>query len=239
MFHIPGESLFLSLSSGHRILIDGGMDDTAAEKLSTLTPFWNRSLDAVIISHSDLDHISGLFLVLSSFPVKSILLSGAFGEDSDQKKALLHFIQEKKIPVFFLHEQRDFSMGNIWFDVLFPSSTLLGVSTGNQNQNSLVFRGVFPKESVLFMGDTEKTGEKNLLMSSHKLSSSILKVGHHGSQTSSIPKFLDAVSPSTALISASKDNPFGHPHTSVVQSFFERNIMVHITKDEGDIAFSL
>lgn len=238
MFDVPGESMLLSFSSGHRILIDGGMDDTAAEKLSAQTPFWNKSLDAIIVSHSDLDHTSGLPRIVSSFPVKNVFLSGAFAEDSEQKKVFLRLLQEKNIPITILHATRDFSVGNIQFDVLFPPSALTGIAEGEQNANSLVFRGIFPQTSILFSGDIEKAGEKSLLTSTHKLSSSVLKVAHHGSKTSSSPEFLDAVAPQTAFISAEKNNSFGHPHKNTLEALSQRNIVFHITGREGNIDFS-
>jgi competence protein ComEC len=237
MFDIPGEAILLRLPYGHNVLVDGGMNVKVTEKINAYIPFWERKIDAIILSHADKDHLEGILSVMKYFSIDAIFVSGVHHESHLYGL----FIQETKrqnIPMIFTTSHTDFRFGDAVFDALYPASSVLGKKLKG-NTYSLVFRGTYNGKSILLTGDIEKKSEKNILETPVKIQSDILKIAHHGSKTSSTPAFIQAVSPKKAIISAHRTNPFGHPHNSVTDHFASFAIPTLTTKNIGDISFSL
>lgn len=159
--------------------------------------------------------------VLNEMKVGKVII-GKQGKDSKQYSEFCKIVEERKIQVVVVEKGGIINVEkNLKIKVLFPEKTL--ISENILNNNSLVLKLEYKKFSMLFTGDIEEIAEKRLLKiySKEDLKSDILKVAHHGSKSSSSLKFLEAVSPSIAVIGVGKSNKFGHPSEEVLNRFKE------------------
>lgn len=235
-----GDALYLRTPQGKQVLIDTGGGPQILEALGQVMPFFDRTLDLLVITHPDKDHFGGAQDVLSHYEVGAVLLSGVANEDPAYL-SLLQNIRTLNIPIVFPDHAHDIWLEHaVFLDVLYPfeGRSLLGQQIKNRNSASLVMRLMRADEPlILLTGDMEKDQEALLIQSGQDLSAPILKVGHHGSKTSSSPEFLKAVGAKTALISAGRDNSFGHPHAEVLERLIGLGIDIHSTAEEGTISF--
>lgn len=230
---------------GHRILIDGGPDDTIIKKLEKEIPFYNKYIDLIILTHPHSDHLRGLIDVIETHKVHNILSTGVIEDMKDFKK--WEELLENQNVVIAKSGIRIIS-GDVFLDVLYPFEILEGESFKDSNNTSIISRLVFNNNSFLFMGDAYKEIEedlinfKNLCKDSNEeiceiivLDSDVLKVGHHGSKTSTSEKFLSEVTPNVAVISSGRDNRYGHPHEEVLANLNNFAIETLLTSKLGDI----
>ncbi len=237
IYDIPGEAIFVRLPGGYSVLIDGGLNTQVVEKLSEKLHFWEKNIDAVVVSHPDKDHLEGIIALLDRFSVGTLFVSGVH-HGSHLFQYFQQLVSQKNVRVVFGNSKTDFRLSNTVFDIVFPTSSELGKEVKKVNNSSLVLRSRIKSNTFLFTGDIEKTSEKILLKNSARISSDILKVAHHGSKTSSRSDFLQAVSPREAVISAHKDNIFGHPHSETLKRFSTLSIPIRTTATEGDIYYT-
>lgn len=239
-----GDAAFILTPRGRQIVIDGGPDATILKKLARKIPFWDRSIDMVVLSHPAQDHVAGLLDVLQKYRVKTILWTGI------QKDTKIFHAWEKAIAeeqreganVIFASGSRSISLGKgscpQRLDILSPQENIAGTLVeGDDNDTSLVARLSSCLHSVLFTGDLTQKGESMLLAENVSLDSDILKAGHHGSRTSSSDEFIRAVSPNIAVISSAKGNRYGHPHEETLATLEQYGIEIRRTDEEGDISF--
>ena len=241
-----GDSSFIETTKGTQILVDGGPDTAVLEKLGKAMPFWDRSIDLVILSHPAQDHVAGLLDVLKAYRVKNILWTGIEKETAvfKQWEGALLKEQDEGARIFladapqriFLREKASCPQH---IDILYPDSLAGTLVKNDDNDTSIVARLEFCGHSFLFTGDLTKRGEKILLSQKASVDSTILKVGHHGSKTSSSAQFVEAVSPEIAIISAGRGNRYGHPHLETLETFARYGIEIRRTDKEGDIVFLL
>ena len=240
-----GDAAFIKTPKGHRILIDGGPDDTIIKKLEKEIPFYNKYIDLVILTHPHSDHLRGLIDVIETHKVHNILSTGVIEDMKDFKK--WEELLENQNVVIAKSGIRIIS-GDVFLDVLYPFEILEGESFKDSNNTSIISRLVFNNNSFLFMGDAYKEIEedlinfKNLCKDSNEeiceiivLDSDVLKVGHHGSKTSTSEKFLSEVTPNVAVISSGRDNRYGHPHEEVLANLNNFAIETLLTSKLGDI----
>lgn len=232
-----GDSILVEAPNGVQVLIDGGGDNRVLYELSKVMPRFDRSLDALIVSNPDKDHIGGFLDVLNHYDVGMIIVPGTQSK-TEVSKALDALISSKNIPRFVATSLNDIVLDkerNIYFDVLFPDRD---VSTYNTNDGSLVAKLIYKDNSVLFQGDSPREVETYLL---HKnpsvLHSDILKVGHHGSRTSSDQEYVAQVAPVVAVISCGEGNPYGHPHKETLDTMKELGVSVLRTDEDRTIEF--
>lgn len=232
-----GDAALIETPSKQRILIDGGPNDVVSTKLDKETPFYQRTLDAVILTHPHADHLVGLIKVLKNYKVKTVYISG-ISHTTPEYLEFLSLIASKKIATHDVKsgDYLDFGEG-IKLDFLFPLSDMRGKHIDNLNNSSIVSRLSWGKSSALFMGDLEKEGQDELLTANLNLKSNLYKVPHHGSKDGANSTFLSKVSPEYAVISVGKDNQFGHPAVSTLNMF--KSIKVYRTDYDGDVHFSL
>ena len=224
-----GDSIFIETKEGHQILIDGGPSRAVLGKLSKQLPFWDNSLDLVILTHPEKDHLAGLIGVLESYEVDMVLWTGVKNETTlfeNWKKVL----EAEGVKVIVADApQRIGSFG----EVLYPAAN---VKERELNDTSIVTKWTFGDTSFLLPGDITRKIEQKL--ASQDIASSILKVSHHGSKTSSSMEFLRAVNPSVAVIQVSERNSYGHPDPYILKRFHDLGIPVLQTSEEGDIVFT-
>lgn len=190
---------------------------------STLKPYLlDRrilSIDYAIISHFDTDHVGGILYLMENFRIKNIVMSKQ-PEDSDNLKQFAKIINEKQINILYVKKGDMLKVEkDIYFNILFPDTTNF-IKENTLNNNSIVCKLCYKNFSMLFTGDIEKEGENMLLKSynsTQELQSTILKVPHHGSKTSSTQEFLEVVKPKIALIGVGKNNLYGHPNDEVLE----------------------
>lgn len=218
-----GDAIFIETPNKIQVLIDGGpVASPILEKLSSKMPFYDRSIDLVIATHMDADHIGGLVQVLERFEIGGILVSSV-NSDTDLSNLFFKIIKEKNIPVVVVKAGDNFKLDkDIDLFVLSPWEGLLDVS--KDNDSSLVTKLTYRDDSFLFMGDAEKRVEYGLAQSKFDISSDVLKIGHHGSNTSSVKYFLSKVNPKLAIIQVGKNN-YGHPHQAVLKRLSEIQVL--------------
>jgi beta-lactamase superfamily II metal-dependent hydrolase len=220
-----GDALLLTTEEHHNILIDGGTGNTVLSELSEILPESFREIDLMIMTHPHLDHIEGLIPVLERFEVHAILMSAPHYDSL----AYDAFFEVVDAPVYFARADTDFRFGDMTLDVVYPFESLTGESMDNINNASPVIK---VDDWLLLTGDAEHEVEEQLLHLDLKVD--ILKAGHHGSRTSTTKEFLELVDPEIVLISAGKDNSFGHPHQETIDKTRDR--IVYRTDLDGRVS---
>jgi len=245
-----GDAIFIKTPQNHHILIDGGPENLVLEGLGRQMPFFYNSLDLVILTHPHDDHVSGLIEVLDRYDVGEIMCTGVLGEANISRK-WNNMIEERGYRQARAGQR--ISANDFYLDILHPAESLKDREVNDLNEASIVSRFVFNEEySFLFTGDAYKEQEKEILLNKKEcikeemamcdvfsLESEVLKIGHHGSRTSTSEEFLESVLPKIAVIMAGKDNRYGHPHKEVLAKLEERDIEIKRTDKDGDIIFSV
>ena len=231
-----GDSIFIEAPNGRQMLIDGGTDGRVLEELGSVMPFFDRSIDVVIGTHPDRDHIGGLASVLDHYDVGLVL----FPDGAISDTATFKFFKEKVLSENGCHKKAipgtsvilDDKNG-VSFDILWPMEKLHFRDT---NSYSVTGRLVFGKSSFILSGDLPIVLEEKIVGTGDYISSDVLKLGHHGSRTSSSENFVMAISPQIAIVSAGKNNSYGHPHKEVLDRLSLHHIPLLETKN-GRILF--
>ncbi len=228
-----GDAIYIESPSGVQMLIDGGPDPSVLSELSKVMPWLDRSLDIVMATHPDSDHIGGLISVLRTYRVGRVITSGSTAE-TDIFQALYEAVSLEESTVDLVRRGTRIDMGEgMVVEVLFPEQVF---EVGDRNVNSLVVRVVYGESSWLLTGDIGIEQEEYLVgVYGEELQSDVLKLGHHGSKTSSSQLFLDAAAPSLAIISAGKDNRYGHPAEEVVARVAGAGVPMLATFEVGTI----
>ncbi len=210
-----GDALFIESPTGTQILIDGGPKNNVLKSLPEVMPFWDRKIDALIITNPDADHISGFTSVLDLYDVDMIFEPGTYNS-STLYKSINTKIKNDSIPNILLRRGMQIDLGGgAYLEVFFPDREVFDWSS---NEGSAVLRLSYSEHTFMLTGDSTEKTEKIILSANDvdDLDSEFLKVGHHGSRTSTSDKFIEAVSPDTALISSGRGNSYGHPHREVL-----------------------
>ena len=231
-----GDSILIQSPDGHKALVDGGANATAALRgLGQELSFFDRTIDLVVSTHPDADHIGGLSSVLKRYKVLSVLET-TNGKDTPATEAFATAIKDTNVPVTFADVGQVITLGNeVRLRVLSPAGD---ETNWESNMASIVIRVEYGSTSVMLTGDAPIEIEDYLVDTYPQyLKSNILKLGHHGSKTSSSEKWLDAVHPEYAVVSAGIGNKYGHPHQSVMQAVFARNIQSSHTGTDGTVIF--
>lgn len=233
-----GDAIYIEAPNKKQILIDGGPDVKLLSSLAKVMPFADRSIDMLIATHLDMDHIGGFPLLLDNYKVNMIIENGATST-SDISTSLEKKVQKKKIKKVIAKRGMHIILDekkNIYLDILFPDRD---ISNLESNDGSIVAKLIYNENSFLFTGDASIYAE-NLIEWNEKdstLNSDVLKLGHHGSRTSSSILWLEKVSPQIAIISVNKNNKYGHPHTELLDRLLQLHIPFLSTAQEGSIIF--
>jgi competence protein ComEC len=232
-----GDAIFIEYE-GMQILIDGGRNGAVLSALGSVMPFWDRSIDMIIATHPDADHIGGLPEVLERFTVGAVIESGntsdtavyqAFTRDIEEEGCAHDIFRAGYIIAF---------SDDAYLEFLFPDRMPEEVAMWEANTASLVVRLVYGETSMILSGDTPAQVEEYLAgIYGDALDVDVLKAGHHGSDTSSAIAFLSATHPETVVISAGCDNRYGHPDEDVIDRIEALGAEHLGTCEEGTIVF--
>lgn len=224
-----GDSILIQSPNGKNMLIDGGTKSEGSKVVNFVKSKGISKLDYVVATHPDADHIGGLISVLNSFTVSNFVDSGK-EHTSQTYYEMLQIIKEKNI---------HFIVPTTGDKINLDSELNIQVLNANEhaadnNDASIVLKVTYNKVSFLLAGDAGVDIEADML-SGFDVQSTVLKAGHHGSNTSSSAAFIHAVKPSTTILSYGKDNSYGHPHAEVVSRLKAVNSMIYSTAVSGDI----
>jgi competence protein ComEC len=235
-----GDAILIQTPNRQDILIDGGPSPQAIRlELGKKLPFWDKTIDLVILTQPQADHATGLIEVLQKYKVPQTMEPGVT-YDSFTYQQWLKLVNDNEIRHEIGHAGQEIDLGSgIKLEVLYPPSPLLKGTLDDINNNGLVLRLTWNKVSFLFTADIGRETEWYLIAQRANLKSTVLKVAHHGSLTSTSPEFLAAVNPEVVAISAGVNNRFGLPHSQVVDRLTERlgNDRVYLTSTHGTIEF--
>lgn len=230
-----GDAIFIETPSGRQILIDGGPDNMVLQKLGEVMPFYDHDIDMVIASHPHADHITGLIDVLNRYEVKSVIEAKEV-YDSPQYWAWQDVVAvEGALNVDALAGKViDFGDGVILM-LLHPFQSAIGTETKNPHDYMVVAMLEYGSFRILLTGDMEQKVENKLVAIREDLRADILKVGHHGSNTSSSEEFLTEVKPQSAFIEVGVDNQYHLPSSEILQRLDNFGIKYYRTDIDGDI----
>ncbi len=232
-----GDAIFIESPSGVQILVDAGPPKKILSQLSRVMSPFDKTLDAIVITNPDQDHIGGFIDVLKNYKVGQVFEPGTVN-DSKTYQNLEEEIQKQNISDVLARKGMVLDLGGgAYIDILFPDRD---VSAWERNDGSVVMRLVYGEHSVMLTGDATMKTEKIILGENDAplLKSEILKVGHHGSHTSTSASFVSVVNPKYAVISDGKDNKYGHPHKETLATLAKYGAEILRTDLEGTVIFT-
>jgi competence protein ComEC len=235
-----GDAVLIQTPSGQDILIDGGPDPQKINlELSEKLPFWDRTIDLVVCTQPQADHVTGLVEVLQRYRVKQVLEPGV-SYNSSVYQEWLRVVADKGIEYEVAHAGQEIDLGGgVKLEVLNPPANLWNGTDDDVDNNGLVLKLTWNEIGFLFTADIRAEVEFELIGQRANLRSTVLKVAHHGSKTSTSQQFIGAVDPEVAVICVGEDNPFGHPSSEVVERLIGRlgEDNVYRTDEDGTIEF--
>jgi competence protein ComEC len=234
-----GDSILLVSPSGKQIIVDGGPNLSALEGIGRHVSFFDRTIELLVLTHPDLDHIAAFPVMLQRYEIGAILLTGIITAQPQYQRFFVEAANQH-IPIITADPRKDVDIGDgLVLDIVWPLQGTFGTQPKKTNDTSVVMRAIFGSGSILLTGDIEEPAENAILKTGANLHSTILKLAHHGSRTSTSTGFLLAAKPDLVVISLGKDNPYGHPHPSVIDRLNAMNIPIQRTDLGGDISLVL
>ncbi len=234
-----GDSIFIESPSGTQILIDGGPNESVLRALGKEMGFFDRDLDMIVATHPDQDHIGGFISILKRYKIESVLLTEN-KSDTPVANIFTELLKNEGARILYarrgdVYDLGTDSLGSTTLSILFPDRD---PSNLESNTASIVSKLTYGDSTFMFTGDSPSAIEEYLvLLDGTSLKSDVLKAGHHGSRTSSTHTFIEMVKPAYAVISAGKENAYGHPHSEVLEEFQLMNVTTKNTAQSGSIHF--
>ena len=231
-----GDAIFIVTPGGRQILVDGGPSPTLlASYLGRRMPFWDRSLDVVVLTHPDEDHAAGLIPILERYRV-DLILETALPHDTGSSRRWKELLEERNLPVRIARRGMRLDMGEaLRIEVLHPPPELLEGTGADDNNNSIVLRLLYGQTSILLTGDIQAEAEGALLISSQPLAAQIMKVSHHGAGQATTSRFLQAIGPAHAVVSVGEGNRFHHPSSDTLARLDDAVVQVWRTDRQGTV----
>lgn len=235
-----GDAALITTPNGKHILIDTGVWTPSGNSAETiLLPHFKaegiKKLNAVVLSHPHADHIGGIITLLESIPIDTIYNSG-FEYDSQLYRGYMEMAARKQVPVKAVHAGDLISVDEAVLIMVYSSGE--EVPLADPNQHSVILELVYGDTEFLFTGDAGQRQESRVLTYySDLLDTDFLKVGHHGSRTSSGKDFLEQLSPDIAVVSLAEQNRYNHPHAEAVQRLHQTNAEIYYTSRDKALVF--
>lgn len=218
----------LIICDGEAMLIDGGNVDDSDLVVSYLTDMDVSEIEYMLCTHAHEDHVGGLPGPLSKFKVDNVYAP----ERESDTKCYRDFKEKARAAGGIINPENGDTVELGSSEVVFY---VPDVNDGDLNNTSIMCRITYGDTSFLFTGDAEAEAEKSVMESGAELDADVLKVGHHGSSSSTSDQFLDAVDPEYAVISCGKDNSYGHPHDETLKRLHNKDVMIYRTDMNGHI----
>ena len=226
-----GDSILLH-SNGYSALIDTGPAENSEDLISDLHALGIDVIDVLILSHLHIDHTGGVTDLYDNFQIENLILPelSTFSEGIYSAQFAIDKMTRNGKGVYSAKEGMEFSLGAI--DVEIVASYF---DSDNENNRSLIIKTFLEGKSFLFTGDAEKKTEKLLIKENKNIDCDILKVAHHGSNSSTVKDFLESTTPEIALISVGKNNMYHHPHYSTIKLLQDFGCKIYRTDKNGSI----
>ena len=234
MFHFidvgQGDAILVTTPDGN-MLIDTSIKAVREDLVNYLDAAGVKELEYLVLTHPDADHIGNADYIIENYDVKNILLPDCVSSSKTYER-MIDAMEKSDAKVMVPEVGYTFKLGALVNTVIAPLKEY-----DDPNEMSIVIKSVFGETSVMLTGDAEVESEGDIVATWNKadLDCDILKIGHHGSRTSTTDDFLAAVSPEIAIISCGEGNSYGHPHEETVQKLDEEKIPLYRTDDYGDI----
>ncbi|MER2190292.1 MAG: S-layer homology domain-containing protein [Solibacillus sp.] len=224
-----GDSIFIQAPNGHNLLVDAGTKQYGDDVVAYLKSLNVKKIDYVVATHPDADHIGGLEAVLNAFTIGEFINSGKV-HTTVTYKSLLETVLNKNIPY------TEPSTGDLIALDRALNIQVLAVDAANNDSNnaSIVLKATYNKVSFLLTGDAGVEVEK-VITQKYDVAATILKAGHHGSNTSNSLAFLQKVNPEAVILSYGKENSYGHPHSEVIANVKQVGAKAYSTAQDGTI----
>lgn len=224
----------LKLPDGQTMLIDGGNNEDGSFIIQYLKKSGVKKIDFLVGTHPHEDHIGGLDTVMETFPVGKVILPNAT-HTTKSFRDVLKTIKSKKIPVVKATAGKTLvESPNLRVQLIAP----VNKEYENLNNYSAVFKVTYGKNAFLFQGDAEAISENEILATGIDLKADVLKIGHHGSSSSTTLKYLDKVQPNFAVISVGSGNDYHHPHEKTLTRLKKAGAKIFRTDRDGTLIFS-
>ncbi len=234
-----GDAILIQ-KGNQQVLVDGGPSPQAiCLGLGKKMPFWDRTIELVILTHPSADHATGLVEVLNRYRVREVLYP-TLAFESGIYVEWLRLIEEKGVKSTLAQAGQQLNLGDgVIIEVLSPQSPPLSGTDSDVDNNAAILRLSLGEVSFLLTADMMREAEFELLYNRANLKSTVLKVAHHGSDTSTTPEFLAVANPQLAVISVGADNDYGHPSDEVLKRLEERlgSENIYRTDEDGTIEF--
>lgn len=228
-----GDSILIH-SNGYSALIDTGPVESSVELSRSLRESRVETVDVLMLSHLHLDHSGGVPQIFEDFNVENIILPelSSFSEGIYSAELAINRVTRSKGQIYKAATGMNFKLGdfNITVVDLYPNFT-------NENNQSVIIKAEIHGKVFLFTGDAEKETENKLIDENKDIDCDVLKIAHHGSNTSTTRDFLSLCSPDFGVISVGKDNIYNHPHRSTLEQLKKADVKIYRTDKQGDITF--
>lgn len=232
-----GDAILIQQKST-QILIDGGPDNSVLNCLGRHMPFWDRSIEMVILTHPDIDHYGGLIDVFKNYQVIKYATNGQVSSNQSYK-VLESLVGGSRVSSVLLHAPMSVRFDLIQLDTVWPQQKIQDLKNQkfetSDNNNSIVLLLNYGQFEAIFTGDVENEISDELSVNPKVKDLEYIKVNHHGSKNGLSQKLIDVTKPKVAVISVGKKNRYGHPHTEVLKILDDKNIKTLRTDFEGDI----
>jgi competence protein ComEC len=234
-----GDAIFIQTSDNKQILVDGGPGESVLSKLGAVMPFWDRTIDMIVLTHPHSDHVSGLIEVLDRYQVDQVVMTGVEYQ-SYYLDAFEERVKDEGAEVIYVDQEMEIGVpraaGGVPYSLLsvYPDQSFNNQYIDELNTTSIVLELIHGQTSVLLTGDIYVEQETEVLQNLTS-QTDILKVPHQGSISSTSVRFLEALDLETAIITVGEDNTYGHPHPAILQRLQDQNIQVYRTDLDGDV----
>lgn len=232
-----GDATLIRTADGQDILVDGGPNAAVLDCVGKYLPPLDRTLELVVATHPDSDHVTGLAFVAERYNIQRLIVSGK-EDDLPAYQKLLTAVATSGGEIISATSGQQWQLGEMTGIVLWPPAGFAATAKEN-NSPSVAIRFVAGQSSILIDGDLAAAQERQIVASGANLSSTILKAGHHGSATANSEAWLKAVNPQAVIVSAGKDNRYHHPALAILARLAQRHIPVYRTDQAGDIVWRL
>lgn len=232
------DSILIKTPEKQNIIIDLG-SQKGLKELDKKISWWDKKIGLLIITHPHDDHIAGILKLLNKYKVEKIIFTGIKYE-SPIYEEIIKMAKIKKIELLIPQKKQKIILGkDCELNFIYPLENLNKQIIENINNSSIVNRLSCNKSNFLFMGDAEELVEKEILEEGYDLQSDVLKVGHHGSISSSHQKFLDNISPKISIIMSGERNKFAHPHLKTLKKLQKIGSLILRTDLNGTITLEI